>query len=273
MVRSSAGGGCGEVGGRGGCSRSCEGQHGGEVEALEPGFNGLETGGFEALVVGGEGFGNEDVFEGGAFLADFEVGVAVGAFEVVMEFGHVLVDGGVGKGDFFGEDENATGLHAFGDAGEEWCALIEGDELEGEVEDDDGGVLDGDVLEVGAVELYGGVEVVAGAVDHGGGVVDGDELGAFVLNAFLQSVRGCAEGAAEVVDVGVGLGVAGGEGGEHGEDGAVAGDGAFDHVGKDVGNGVIELEIGDGGLRLLVKIIVLHSNKLMTCLDRDKGKD
>jgi hypothetical protein len=26
-------------------------------------------------------------------------------------------------------------------------------------------------------------------------------------------------------------------------------------------------------LRLLVKIIVLHSNKLMTCLDRDKGKD
>ena len=64
-------------------------------------------------------------------MADFEVGVAVGAFEVVVEFGHVLVDGGVGEGDFFGEDEDAAGLHAVGDAGEKWGALVGGDELEG----------------------------------------------------------------------------------------------------------------------------------------------
>jgi hypothetical protein len=32
------------------------------------------------------------------------------------------------------------------------------------------------------------------------------------------------------------------------------------------------LEIGDGVLRLLVKEVSFHANKLVTCLDGNKGK-
>ena len=63
------------------------GEEGDEVEALEPGFAFGEAGGGDAGFVLLDGFGDEDVFDGGSFLADFEVGVALGAFEVVVEVG------------------------------------------------------------------------------------------------------------------------------------------------------------------------------------------
>ncbi len=189
-----------------------KGEEGGEVEALQPDFVAGEAGVGEAGFVGVDGFGDEDVFDGGAFLGDLEVGVPLGAFEVVVQGGEVGLDLGVVEEDFFGEDEDAAGDEPFLDAGEQGESLFFGDELEGEVEDDDGGVFDGRFLDVLAVEVYAvsfldGGDVGAAAFEHGGGVVDtvegdvrGGELGAHGGDAG-------AEGAAEVVDAGAGFGV------------------------------------------------------------------
>lgn len=76
-------------------------EEGGEVEALEPDLVSGEASGGEAGFVGIDGFGDEDVFERGAFLGDLEVGVAVCSLEVVMEGGEVFLDTWVVEEDFF----------------------------------------------------------------------------------------------------------------------------------------------------------------------------
>ena len=61
-----------------------------------------EASGLKSLFVGAEGFGDEDVFDGIAFASDFEVAVAVGAFEVVVEICQLFLDTGFFEMDFFG---------------------------------------------------------------------------------------------------------------------------------------------------------------------------
>ena len=68
-----------------------------------------------------------------------------------------------------------------GDAGEEFASLFFGDELEGEVEDDDGGVFDRgfeDVLldEVDLPIWEFGIGVLATALEHRLRTIDSDEL-------------------------------------------------------------------------------------------------
>ncbi len=189
-----------------------EGEEGGEVEALEPDFVAGETGFCEAGFVGVDGLGDEHVFDGGTLLGDLEVAVALGAFEVVVQGGEVGLDLRVVELDLLGEDEDAAGDESFLDAGEQGEAFFFRDELQGEVEDDDGGVFDGGVLDVLAVELdavllFDGGDVGAAAFEHSGGVVDAVEGDIWGVELGAHGGDAGTERAAEVVDAGAGLGV------------------------------------------------------------------
>lgn len=198
--------------------------------------------------MGVDGFRDEDIFEGAAFAADFEVAVAVGSFPIVIDIDEELSGKGVVVGDFFRENENGAGEHGLADFGKKGESILGGEELEGEVEDDDGGARELDIANIVANGFDGGGEggargVFAAFGDHMRGVVDGEDAAAGGFDAVADGDGGSAEGGAEVVAVAVWGGEACGEGGEHGDDVFISGNGASDHVGEDGGDFVVKLEV------------------------------
>ena len=62
----------------------------------------VEAGFPEARFVFFDCLGDENVVQRAAFLADFEIAVAVVAFEIVVQIEEVLLGFGIGEADFFG---------------------------------------------------------------------------------------------------------------------------------------------------------------------------
>ena len=197
----------------------------------------------------GQALRNHDIFQCRPFLADFEVAVAVGAFKVMMQLDVKLLALRLAKSDLLREDEDAARLQSRMDPLNQRQTLGDGDELEGEVEDDDRGVLYGDCLKIGAEHRHrdgGGIvasEKFAAALDHRRGVVDGDNVTLRLADPLAHGEGDRPEGTTEVITVAAGLGITRREETDGGDHHPVAGDRALNHVGKDGDDPFIELKI------------------------------
>ncbi|MEY3457922.1 MAG: hypothetical protein RL215_1079, partial [Planctomycetota bacterium] len=210
-------------------SDSADREDGGKVEALKPRHDGGEAGFVKACDVGFERFGEEAIFDGRAFLCDFQIGIAVCAFEVVVQICEQLLGGGVVEAEFFGEQESASGEHSRGNSGDQRVPVGGGNELKCEVEYNKGGGVDGKFADVSVVDFDGAagfrgfMDERLQAVDHRCRIIDSVDCGCH-WGAAPNEASGSAEGAAEVPCVCAGLNTAGGELFDDGENGGVAGD-------------------------------------------------
>ena len=196
-----------------------------------------------------KGLGDHHLLERRALLADLEIAVAVGPFEVVVQFFMKLLPLGLAKSDLFGEDEDAARSEPRMDAPYQRQTLRRGDELQGEVENDYRGVLNRDLLEIGTDHRHRngrhGIasQELTAALDHRRGVIDRDNVTVRLSDPLAHGEANRPEGTAEIIAVTPGLGVFRGEDADIGYDHPVAGDRALNHVGKDRDDPFIELKI------------------------------
>jgi len=128
-------------------------------------------------------------------------------------------------------------------------SLCRGDELQAEVEDDNRGVLNSDILEIGTDHRHRNgrhrieSQEFTTALDHRRRVIHGNNVTVRLGDPLAHGKADRPEGTAEIIAVTPGLGVFPGEDADIGYDHAVAGDRALYHIGKDGDDPFIECKI------------------------------
>ena len=240
-----------------------QGEHGHKVEALEPDIDRGEARLGQPFAVGGDGFGDEHIFERGAFLADFEVGIAVCALKIVVDIDQQPVQMFVGKDHLFGEDQHPAGAHAPVYFFQQPKPPFGGDELKGKVENYRRSIGDFCCNHIPFNDTHtcasmNPLDRLAAARHHGRRVVDRDDLAVFGIQTACHR-EGCrAERATQVVEVAAGLGIVLRQRFNHGDDGAVARNRALDHVGKNIGHLRVEVKVGNVGQRVGIDVVFVH---------------
>ncbi len=84
------------------------GEHRAKVKALEPDFKARKAESGKTLFVGLDGIWAHHIFNRAAFLADLQLAVSVGTFEIVVQIDQQLVGFLIRKHKFFRQDQNAT---------------------------------------------------------------------------------------------------------------------------------------------------------------------
>ena len=107
-------------------------------------------------------FGYQHGLQRGAFCCHLEVAVAVVPFKLVVKLDIKIVQPFVFEAQFLRQYKDAAGLHARVNAVDDLIALARGDELQGEVENNDGGIRNGDILVMTvAVSTAGSIALIS----------------------------------------------------------------------------------------------------------------
>ena len=199
-----------------------------EVETLEPGGDSGITDIAKSLHVSFEGFGDQAIFNCCAFLGDLQITVAMGSFEIVVQFRHEMLLSGVVEADFLGQQQSAAGECSVGDGLKDSGSLGRRQKLQGQIQHDQGcvGDLHGSQIGFDHMDAATGVrrfgEVFAKLGHHGGGVVYGMNHSGGGTSSADQS-SSSTEGAAQVPDGRIGADKTGSELFDDGQDRGVPG--------------------------------------------------
>lgn len=175
-----------------------------------------------------QGFGDQTIFDCCAFLGDLQITVAMGSFEIVVQFCHELLLSGIVEADFLGQQQSAAGECSVGDGLKDSGSLGRRQKLQGQIQNNQRriGDLHGPQIGFDHIDAATGVrrfgEVFPQLGHHGGGIVYGmNHSGRGTLSADQSSSS--TEGAAQVPDGRIGSDKAGRELFDDGQDRGVPG--------------------------------------------------
>jgi hypothetical protein len=96
---------------------------------LKPDIAGLETCFIETLFVSINGFGNQNIFQGGALLTDFQLRIALNLFELMVQLNEQFIECGCGKPYFFRQYQDTARLQTIADFTDQGGAFVRRNEL------------------------------------------------------------------------------------------------------------------------------------------------